>query len=410
MKIRYAFIVCLILACALLATACNGAEGTQSATDSPAQSEEQTEKTTEQETVGESEIPHWKLPCRPIKKHSELHFALDSDFDLALSISEEWTLSESGGAYDISRDGENIGRISKGSAESEEWSIIEDYSRAHNASLRINKFIEKRGAGSGAEYRYRFEYIFENNESSPISLCVSYVELDGNAADRLYISPGICSATTLRESFLSDVADGSYLILGNSFIGSSDIGFLLREIFALNNKNCSVNAISRGYATVATYISSPEIMNSIRNGSYDAVFICGFYSDEEASNLVVLEEACKLSDTTLVIFPAHNESEKSINFARSKCPELPILDWRGELELIIESGVDKWELCINDQHLHSTTYAGLIGAHMIYRAIYGEIPSIDGMSTINVERAKDVFKGYLDVGSVPLTYDIYEFN
>jgi hypothetical protein len=151
------------------------------------------------------------------------------------------------------------------------------------------------------------------------------------------------------------------------------------------------------------------MMNSIERGDYDAVFICGFYANVEANHLATLEEACKKSDTELIIFPAHNEFEGPITAARNKCPKLKFLDWKGELDMLIESGVDKWELCYNDEHLHSTEYAGLIGAHMIYRAMYGEMPSIDSMSSIDVGRAKALFGDYLTSGCVELEYEVLTF-
>ena len=96
--------------------------------------------------------------------------------------------------------------------------------------------------------------------------------------------------------------------------------------------------------------------------------------------------------------------------ARNKCPNLKFLDWRGELNMLIDSGVDKWDLCWNDQHLHSTEYAGLIGAHMIYRAIYGEIPNVDGMYSINIDEAKNMFGDYLTTGCVKVDYEVVKFN
>ena len=152
------------------------------------------------------------------------------------------------------------------------------------------------------------------------------------------------------------------------------------------------------------------MMSEIENGTYDAVFICGFYSSAEINKLPILENACKKSKTELIVFPAHNEHQISINAALKKCPEVRSLDWKGELDLLIASGVNKWDLCVNDQHLHSTPYAGFIGAHMIYRAIYGEMPSINGMSSININDVERIFGNYLKTGGVSTKYEIYKFS
>ena len=78
--------------------------------------------------------------------------------------------------------------------------------------------------------------------------------------------------------------------------------------------------------------------------------------------------------------------------------------------MLIESGVDKWKLCVDDAHKHSTPLAGLVGAHMIYRAIYGEIPSLDGIYSVNINNAKNILGDYLTTGHIDFDYEIIKFN
>ncbi len=44
---------------------------------------------------------------------------------------------------------------------------------------------------------------------------------------------------------------------------------------------------------------------------------------------------------------------------------------------LLDFGVDKWDMCIDDYHKHSKPLAGYVGAHMICRAVYGEAPKND---------------------------------
>ena len=55
--------------------------------------------------------------------------------------------------------------------------------------------------------------------------------------------------------------------------------------------------------------------------------------------------------------------------------EVKCLEWKTEIDNFINGGVDKWALCYDDSYYHSTALAGYIGAHMVYRAIYGECPT-----------------------------------
>lgn len=396
-KLVYSAFVCFICACLLLMSACTPSDVTDGSSNA-------TDATDSQST----DTPYWNLACRTIKARKNMHFDVGANHDIALSFSEDWNLEKSadGATFNIIYNSKHIGSISKGSAESDEWSVVDDYARTLDPMLSVKKFIEKKDG----EYRYRFEYNCTVSDTPTVlSLCIDYVELDANAADRLYKSAVISAPTTVTDGMLDGIKDGYCLILGNSFIGTSNIGYILSDMMYVNNKSANFNAVSRGYAQVSTYTADTAMMNSIERGDYDAVFICGFYANVEANHLATLEEACKKSDTELIIFPAHNEFEGPITAARNKCPKLKFLDWKGELDMLIESGVDKWELCYNDEHLHSTEYAGLIGAHMIYRAMYGEMPSIDSMSSIDVGRAKALFGDYLTSGCVELEYEVLTF-
>lgn len=405
-------IVALLCVLACIASSCTQAESTE--TDAK---ESSNDIAVESESEKIANTPYWKLECRSIKAKKDIHFDIGSNYNLALSFSGDWTLEKIADGYDIKREASTIGKISMSSLASSEWSVVDDYSRTLNPNFSVKKFIEQSGEGENLKYRYRFEYTcITVGEPILVSLCLDYVELDANAADRLYKLSSISAPTTVQSGMLSniinedDIIDANCLILGNSFIGTSNIGAILMDMVSLNDKTVNFNAVSRGYAQVGTYTSDSAMMSSIENGNYDAVFICGFYANAEANNLVILEEACKKSNTELVIFPAHNEFDDPIKVARNKCPNLKFLDWKGELDMLIESGVDKWKLCYDDEHLHSTEYAGLVGAHILYRAIYGEIPNTEGMSVIDMTEANAILGDYLKTGCVKVDYEVIKFN
>lgn len=405
----------LILTCTLLLCSCNdgdvvdvdGTTESEKPTDTEA-TEAPTEKPTEAKKVN-----YWEVKCRTIKEYKEEHFAMseEDERDIVFSLPSDWTLNKTADGYTITRDGEEIGKISTESQADRAWTLIDDYKKKLGSDLQIEKNIESQGEGEDVRFRYRFNYTFSNgDDTARITLTANYEELDANAADKLYHKVEFSAQSMVVDGMLDDMADEDYLILGNSFISSSNIGMIIDDLFMTNQKYCNFNAISRGYASVATYIADYDLMSRIERGDYKGVFICGFYAEGEADNLVVLEKACKKSNTRLVIFPAHNEFEGPINLAQTKCPELPLLNWKGELDMLIDSGVDKWELCWNDQHLHSTEYAGLIGAIMIYRAFYGEMPKLDNMSSIDMVHARELFGSYLETGKIERDYTINYFN
>jgi hypothetical protein len=56
---------------------------------------------------------------------------------------------------------------------------------------------------------------------------------------------------------------------------------------------------------------------------------------------------------------------------------------------------------VDDQHLHSTPLAGYVGAMMIYRSIYGQMPTAR-MYSIDQAAYDDVLGAYMDDPSMQL--------
>jgi hypothetical protein len=78
------------------------------------------------------------------------------------------------------------------------------------------------------------------------------------------------------------------------------------------------------------------------------------------------------------------------------------LNWKGELEGLIKRGVDIWDLCISDAYNHSRPLAGYVGAHMIYRAIYNELPSKPMRYTIKQTYVDGILERYAYVADAQI--------
>jgi hypothetical protein len=170
------------------------------------------------------------------------------------------------------------------------------------------------------------------------------------------------------------VSRPNILILGNSFIGTSEIGYCLEDMLFAQNRGY-VDAISIGMATVDTYSKNYEILDMISSGMYDIVFMCGFYGSSNAEALQTILNACNKGDAELVIFPAHNENDSTVSSAIGKYSGVKCLNWKKEVSDLISAGyVTIDDMCMDDSYKHSLPLAGYVGAHMIYRAIFNEMP------------------------------------
>ena len=392
-------------------TAEKGTESDETTEDDTETAEKgtETDDTTEDDTETVEQVdPFENASYEGIKRQKArsyrskyLGFKEDTTF-LQLECPILWKLKETSAGYEITRSGTPIGQIVSGEADdTANWKILNSESSEENG-ISVTKHIERKKGTKTFRYRYIYEYTVGENAHT-VTLTASYAELDATGEQKL------CDDVTYVDQYSSGSrgvlsASGepaSILILGNSFISTSNIGNILREMLTQNGKACDVEAISRGYAEVETYASDSELLARIRRGEYNMVFICGFYDREEVENLEVIRKTCNRSNTQLVIFPAHNENAGVVAYAQETYPSLVCLNWKNEIDLLIKSGVSIRDFCINDEHQHSTPLAGYVGAHMIYRAIYNELPNRPMRYALAQSDIDGVLGNYAYVGSVP---------
>ncbi len=347
----------------------------------------------------QSENENYKqLTVRNITKYKFVSFLAEkTDEIFCLRVPFEWSVEKANDAcYTISREGTEIGKLILGEASDfREWQTVAKEETKTNG-FSMTEHVEKYGSGDTLKFRYRY---LAKQGSISITLTVDYTELNSKASYNLLNQSTLEKRSdVLNLGIVPEAKNGSILIIGNSFIGFSDVGKILTEMIRKNSKSTEVKAVSVGMATVKTYVSDRSLMRRIENGNYDAVFVCGLYSSGEISNLEILKNHCDLSDTRLIIFPAHNESRGTIRRADSRFPTLKVLDWKGAIEDLIYSGCDEWDFCFDDTYRHSTPIAGYVGAHMIYRAIYGEFPTAHLSKSIRQEEVNSVLGDFAETG------------
>ena len=249
-------------------------------------------------------------------------FAADgSAFGLSLRMPEDWRFEkQSKSIFNIYTNGRHIGEVIFGSdGKDSDWKELSTYSE-DSGDVDISVSIEK-SVSSGA-YRHRICFDFsKNGETQRMALTVDYQELGEAAINKIKTYAQSKKVGSDPQFGIIDIENSNadrVLILGNSFIHSSRVGSILQEMIDRNGKHTVVDHISIGYALVETFAYDELIMDDIRSGMYGAVFICGFYSNDQATHLAVLKEACDASGTALVMFPAHNEQASSVKYAHKR--------------------------------------------------------------------------------------------
>ena len=325
---------------------------------------------------------------------------------LSLQLPDDWSFEKaSDGILAIKRDGAVIGKMlycSDGSSSS--WVTVNSSSaRVSDVTLQTN--VEK-NTGNGS-YRYRICFIYnDEGDEKTVTLVTNYKEISQTTLSKIGFSLRFKKVGYEPEIGLIDIeksVSNSVLIVGNSFINSSRVGYILDEMIRKSGKQTYVEHISRGYAHVDTYSEDEYLMERIRSGDFGAVFVCGYYSDDQATHLRSIKDACDASGASLFMVPAHNEQASSIKYVQGQVEGVHLIDWKSEVQSFIDSGGDKWDFCINDAHLHSTPLAGYIGAHMIYRAIFGELPTCRVSEQITQEYVDSKLPGYASSGMTYIT-------
>ncbi len=317
-----------------------------------------------------------EIICVEYEELKNIHVSFEgSDYFVSFKLPKEWDISKEDEIYKIKLDEKEIGKIYKGTSnDSSKWKNVRVAEKKID-DLTLYRNIDKYGTNDTLRFRHRLYFKYNDESQEGFTVEINYEEIDSSNLFTLQNNFSLRPNTSDPQMGCLGVSDPQrILIIGNSFVNSSSIYSSLMEMLSNNWKRCDVRAISRGYATVKTYAEDEDIMNEIRMGVYDAVFVCGFYTDEEVDHFSKILEACKLSETRAVVFPAHNESVTVARSAALIDEDVIFLDWKGEIDSFIKNGSSKWDFCIDDAHLHSNGLAGYVGAHMIYRAIYGECP------------------------------------
>lgn len=359
--------------------------------------------TTTSQQVVEDTPTYEELSCRIVSSSDWRTVSIKDNvtgMSLRVEIPNDWYLSKSGkSTLNIVRAGKNIGVITTTTLPKPNTTYEESDSFRVNidAHMRIEKHTE-----NGADTYYRsYQFVcYEDKQSFTLNMRVPYTELDTSAAETIMDT----STTILKANPFVDLSktNGSkeILILGNSFISTSKIGSFLNDMLCSQNSEYHANAVSIGMASVTTFASDAEICNSIASGQYCYVFICGFYSATAITQLWKISDVCAASQTPLVIFPAHNESRTFIDSAVRIHRGLCFLDWKGEIDSLIESGVSYNDFCVNDYHKHSTPLAGYVGAHMIYRTLFGDPPALTANAPLTNQYVSSKLGDYVTTGGV----------
>ncbi len=354
------------------------------------------------QTTPEKVVPYTDIACAQVTDFLETTFTMEnSNILFHIILPEEWGLADSDSGYYIVKDEKIIGHITASeNAYSPNESVNVFHRQITSENVTITHSIDRVDSSS---YTRTLCYNGDDNfnKYKKLILTVNYEELDASAVYEMITDVEKDKLFTEKNMGVMKINDSRkrVLILGNSFIRTSDIGNILQTMCA--SDGITVDARSVGGVTSQYFSSDPYLMQEIRTGNFSAVFVCGFFGYNDVAQFLNFVDACEASNTKLAIFPAHNETRCEVDIAAAMYPDIPLIDWKTEINAFIDSGVDYLDFCVPDSHKHSTPLAGYVGAHMIYRAILNRMPTATDFRSVSPWEI-DLLGDYPTTGQAPL--------
>ena len=398
--------MCLSLA------ACNPAPADKNASSGHSSAAGLQSSNTSTQSEGKDEFSYRDIVCEKASGYKQVCFSISGSKKLlCINVPKEWSLQKNGSGYGIFKNSKQIGTVSTAADTIEGATAVFSTKNAYSG-VNVNHDILCVDSDTGEKFTRTIRYAYKDDDGKQksITVTVPYEKLDSEGLLKMMEDTTTAVPTTESKAGILPIKDSRkrILIVGNSFIGTSSIGSILQKMCG---SDLAVEAISRGNATVTTYTDDEDMMSRIRAGAYSAVFVCGFYDTASSSNFKIIVDACKASNTKAVMFPAHNESRYMITVTCEDYPDATLIDWKAEIDGLIEYGVDYYDFCINDGPQHSTPLAGYVGAHMIYRAIFGTAPKTTTFDNLSSAQISKLGK-YVTSGEITLIEEsaIYYIN
>ena len=373
-----ALVLCFVLLCAAL-VACKEEPEMQENADGGGEAPAA-------EPIAPEELP----TTRKLAAFNKHYFAVgDSNTALELMLPSGWRATLGDGLYALYEGETKVGVVCAGEHDANMTLAAEKTA----SDISVKTYIGKLTRSKVNEPYYQTVYTFRDTVGTERRVLAEIKQsaMDGAAmqwlnrpaAERI---KGFGEVPTLRLS--EGNGKSKILILGNSFVnpGHSAITDILEDLIAAGSQECTVHWFSLGYATVSKYATDAgtnfaNARSHIASGDYNLVLMCGLYGSEDVTALGTIIEACEQAGSRLVLLPAHNEGSKHIESALDRYEGTECLNWKQEIDDLIGSGIERSLFCKSDAHSHSTNLAGYVGAHLIYRALFGELPPTEGYGT-----------------------------
>ena len=378
--------------------------------------------TTEAPVVTEPPLPafdYTTLDCRAVDEWHDIGLTWQgSDTVIYMMVPTDWEIEKMNDeTYLIYCDGAGIGEITT-QVSDEDFEILYSIATKEKDGIEIDYDERCIMADYGDDYRRMLGFWVVDDAVRGMYLDIDYTALDDDGVDYLCdsVSYGHRDGGELFLDMDKYNSSNKILLIGNSFVGDSfsKISITLDQLLKSGGKTqYKFENITKYNMGIKDFCKDPYVTD-MANGKYKVVFMCGIYGSGDVAGMKAVIDACKKSNTGLVFFIAHNEKDDWIAKAKEQYPDVMYLDWKTEIDSFIYSDATYWEFCMNDGPRHSTPLGGYVGAHMLYKAVFHEVPpEFQSTSYLSKDKInKLIGADYVKTGIYDgeLSYIVYELK
>lgn len=209
--------------------------------------------------------------------------------------------------------------------------------------------------------------------------------------DNMYLTEQIDSGYRFAQLDVyppnSDAAtETDILFIGNSFIYSSDVAYILQSIANENGKPLHLESYSKGNGYVYQLYgialeqynnNEPDTWgNKLFRGEYDILIIQAIFGNDSNGVQSFYNKLKELNiNTEIILMPADNEGDTAEVFYASNSDKYGLINWRQLVITLKDScGLTNWDLNQAADDWHANALSGYAVSVAIYYYLYGEMP------------------------------------
>lgn len=331
----------------------------------PTRGNKTTAKTDDNDDTVAEDAPYASLPNRNVANNEwrYVEFAQDANGNaLFMPIPSDWSVTANGNGFTFSSGGKTVGTASYSMSTPSPNTYL-------GQELNMNG-----GMGSRVLYKkdathYTWVFSLKAKSINTLYFSIDYTQLSLANVDFILDSSRVYTLNSTLTPAAITSSNGKILLAGDESV--AEIAAPLSAMLTAGGKNKYTVLDATVAGGSATEYAKTAWIQRISDGEFGVVILGGFKTTETGA-VGKIRDACKSGGAKLVFLLGQADTESVVKDLRKTYAAVSYLNWKDEFEALVSNGTNKADLYSSTGV--STALGGYVGAHMIYRSVFGEVP------------------------------------